>query len=105
MCETIILVFYIGIGNMSNQTGQAYFDESKAAVERRRNPNGAPWFYVPTRGESRVECINPNIITNPEQQGEFIEQLSQLNNMMNNNNVLEINKPETFKINKKDAIF
>ncbi len=62
----LILVFYINIGNTEDKDVPSLMKELIARTrEQSQNEERSYWF--PTReGESRVECINPQLINNDQ---------------------------------------
>lgn len=100
--KDVILVFYINVGNMAEEDVEPYVESIRNNISGDKPEDTAPWFYIPVRGESsKVECLHPKFIVNETLVTNTMNQLTEINQMFHDRiDVLEINKPETFKINK-----
>lgn len=62
--DKLILVHYIGIGNMDNSDVPEYIQHIVKALQPKvGNEEEVLSYYIPTREESRIECINPKLLT------------------------------------------
>lgn len=61
----LILVFYLDAEMMKIKEIIQPFAESVNYMLSEKNAN-AMAFFIPTKGEERVECINPTIIAEPD---------------------------------------
>lgn len=63
----LILVFYLDAELMKNVDIMKPFAESVNDAIAKRNAN-AMAFFLPTKGEERIECINPVMVKEPDMQ-------------------------------------
>jgi hypothetical protein len=61
----LILVFYLDAEMMQNAQIIQPFAESVNYMIEQKNANMMA-FFLPTKGEERVECINPVMLSEPE---------------------------------------
>jgi len=61
----LILVFYIDTEMMQNPRMIQPFVESVNHMIEKKNANIMA-FFVPTKGEDRIECLNPTTLEKPE---------------------------------------
>lgn len=61
----LILVFYVNVGNMSNEDIAKYMENVKKNVNDRVK-NVISFFCPIRKGDMRVECINPVFMTKKE---------------------------------------
>lgn len=66
--EKIILIFYINVGNVDDIDVSTYINE----IADNFKPNKGDemiHYYIPIRdGETRVECINPKLVSDEDYQ-------------------------------------
>lgn len=101
---TIILCFYINVDDYGTRSAER-FNLIKDGMEEARNVvTDAPWLYIPVINEnSRIECLYPHFRSNDEQLPlNIIEQLETINFQLQQNSFMCVDKPEQFKINKKE---
>lgn len=61
----LILVFYIDVSNLYKEDIPAYMNE--VAIELSKNDNNTDKYFIPIfEGDSRIECINPVMISEEE---------------------------------------
>lgn len=102
--KDLILVFYVNVGNLDEQDVAEHIEMIRIRIANDKPEDTAPWFYIPVRGEdTRVECLNPKFIANETLVANAMFQLTEINQIFRDkvDNVFEVDKPETFKINKK----
>lgn len=64
--EKIILVFYLKIGNMSEENAVSIIEKFRLELEREEN---IIYYIIPIRdGETKVECINPKLVSEEDYQ-------------------------------------
>jgi hypothetical protein len=96
----VMLVFYINIGNMSTEDAVEYINNVRQQTAYDKPPGTAPWFYIPIReGETRVECLNPILISDQSKVDQALNQLQEIEAAFNNN-LLVLDKPNKFYLNK-----
>lgn len=62
--DKLILVHYIGVGNMENHDIPEYIQKIVESLKpKEEDKDEILSYYIPTREESRVECINPKLLT------------------------------------------
>ncbi len=61
----LIIVFYLDADMMKQRELIQQFAESIDIMLQRREAN-AMAFFIPTKGEERIECINPILVKEPE---------------------------------------
>ena len=97
MKDKMILSFYIDTRGIDNSDMGAYLDSVRQAMSSQIEGQGSDdiiVFFIPIEGESRVECINPVLVTEEEA-------ISRFNNAMNK--LQELNfKLEEKLVNKKE---
>lgn len=59
--EKIILVHYIGVGNLSIKHADEYLYKIK--TEFLPKDDGIINYVIPTREETRVDCLNPKLVS------------------------------------------
>jgi hypothetical protein len=59
--EKIILVHYVGVGNRSINDIKEYL--CKIATELLPKDDGVINYVIPTREETRIECLNPKLVS------------------------------------------
>ena len=85
MKDKMILVFYVDIRDIENQGDmQEYLNTLKNTVSNQVEGDGEDTmiFFVPIKGESKVECVNPVLVTEKEAIDKFnsaMESLQKLN--------------------------
>ena len=81
----MILSFYIDIRDVDEDGIHQYLDQVKQAMSHQigeQGSNDVVAFFVPIKGESRIECVNPVLVTEQEAIDRFnksMEKLSELN--------------------------
>ena len=82
----MILSFYIDIRDLNGpEEMQEYIGQVKQAMASQIGEQGSDdivAFFVPIKGESRIECVNPVLVTEQEAIDTFnnaMEKLSELN--------------------------
>ena len=81
----MILSFYIDIRDVDEGGIHQYLDQVKQAMSHQigeQGSNDVVAFFVPIKGESRIECVNPVLVTEQEAIDRFnksMEKLSELN--------------------------
>lgn len=102
--EKLILVHYINVGNMDEQSVQKFIEDIALAVTPKDDDMICYCIPIPIRnGETRVECINPKLVS----EDDFLEAKRVLdrnqeivNDIINKTNVSVPNPPEpTIKTN------
>ena len=83
MKDKLILSFYVDTRGITDpsQVG-AYLEQVKSIVDRQIDPEGtgeAAAFFFPIQGESRVECINPVLVTEQDAIDSFNGAIAKLN--------------------------
>ena len=61
----LVLVFYLDIELLSNREIAQPFVDMVNYVIAQKDANAVA-FFLPTRGEERIECINPVIMAEPD---------------------------------------
>ena len=63
--DKLVLVFYIGIGDLDRRDSDKYIRE---AMEKTKGRGLNDNFYIPVRGtlETRIECLNPKLVNKRE---------------------------------------
>lgn len=100
----IILCVYIEMRDGS-ETSRLNFELIKNQINNEKEKiTDAPWFYIGVIGErSRVECLYPKFCTPNEQlTPDIMEQLTTISSQFYPSNFMCVDKPEQFKINKKE---
>jgi len=59
--DKIILVHYIGVGNLSVKKVEQYL--YKITTELLPKDDSVINYVIPTREESRIECLNPKLVS------------------------------------------
>ena len=59
--DKIILVHYIGVGNLSTKEVEQHLH--KITTELLPKDDGVINYVIPTRGETRIECLNPKLVS------------------------------------------
>lgn len=59
--EKIILVHYIGVGNLSKKEVEQHL--YKITTEFLPKDDGVINYVIPTKEETRVECLNPKLVS------------------------------------------
>tara|TARA_R110000772_G_C13310268_1_gene440136 strand:- start:39335 stop:39613 length:279 start_codon:yes stop_codon:yes gene_type:complete len=62
LIDKLILVHYIDVGNMDNDMLSEFIEEVTNKLTFEEEEMVFPYF-IPIRGESRVECINPKLVS------------------------------------------
>lgn len=62
--DKLILVYYIDIGNMDMLSVKPYIEE--IADKLKDEGDNQQSYFIPIRGETRVECINPKLVDENE---------------------------------------
>jgi len=79
----LILCFYVGVGNMDQADVPQYIEEVKKSNAHLFTDNGIAAFLVPITGpNSRIECVNPVLVTDQEAKDTFNEALKRLNQVI-----------------------
>jgi hypothetical protein len=61
----LVLVFYLDIELLSNrEIAQPFVDMVNDVIAQK--DSNAVAFFLPTRGEERIECINPVVMAEPD---------------------------------------
>lgn len=63
--EKIILVFYVGVGNSSGHHIKEMIDQVITML-RKNKDEGIIHYIIPSKEETRIECINPRVISAEE---------------------------------------
>ena len=67
MIDKIILVFYINTNNLPTNDVSDYIDEIIKMLHDEEEEKKVKKYFIPIDdGESRIECINPKVITPDE---------------------------------------
>lgn len=78
MREKLILVYYIGIGNMTDTEAKDYITMISSKISS--STITGELLFIPISGtDSRIDCINPKYITEIELVTEHNEQMKKLN--------------------------
>ncbi len=64
--DRIILVIYINMKNFNSDEGKKYLIDKQRELADASQINNTMSFLFPTDGESRVECINHQLVTKRE---------------------------------------
>ncbi len=83
MKDKLILSFYIDIRGLgeASQVGE-YLEQVKGVINSQLDSDGkgdVVAFYFPIEGESKVECINPVLVTEQDAIDRFNESIERLN--------------------------
>ena len=62
----LILVYYISTIGLENERIEEYFYELKKRISSQSISDDSEIIFIPIKGETRIECINPKYITNSE---------------------------------------
>ena len=83
MKNQLIICFYVGVGNMEQKDIPAHVESIKKSNAQLFTDNGALAFFVPVTGEnSRIECINPVLVTSEEAKEGFKTSMDRLNKVL-----------------------
>lgn len=63
--ENMIIVFYVAVGKMRGEKLAKYM-RLVAECLTLKEPNVISYFIPVTKGDTRVECINPKLLTEDE---------------------------------------
>jgi hypothetical protein len=61
--EKIILIHYINVGNMDGEDVSKYMEEIVKRCSPKEEDNIISYWIPVREGESRVECINPKLVS------------------------------------------
>ena len=61
--EKLILVHYVNVGNMSMSDWAVYKQSMMDALPK---DDGIINYIIPIRGETKVECLNPRLVSEEE---------------------------------------
>ena len=95
MKDKLILSFYIDIRDIDFTDTLEYLNEVKRGMSSQIDDNGVTAFFIPIKGETKIECINPVLIMEEEAINNFNKAMDKLQ-VLNNQLV------ETIKENKKE---
>ena len=85
MKNKLILSFYIDIRDIDENEVAEYLNQVKMAMSSQiesQGDDGVMAFFIPIKGESKVECINPVLVVEEEAINNFnaaMEELQKLN--------------------------
>lgn len=97
--EKLILVFYL---DCREGVTQEDFENAKRSLIVGQ-PTNTMYIFMQIQGENRVECINPQFVTDPGIVGNMITRIQRMEEQLTDSmeNYLIVDKPREFKINKK----
>ena len=72
-----ILIFYINVGDGSMDSIQQTMAKVKNAMSKNQ-PKGWIYYFFPVRTETKVECVNPQLI-NEKEYDEIKKEIDKLN--------------------------
>ena len=85
MKDKLILSFYIDIREVEDHSVQNYLNQVKEDMSNQiasQGDDGVMAFFIPIKGESRIDCVNPVLVTEEEAISRFnkaMEELQKLN--------------------------
>jgi len=83
MKNQLIICFYVGVGDMDQNDIPAHVESIKKANAQLFTDNGAVAFFVPISGNnSKIECINPVLVTDEESKEIFNTSMERLNKVL-----------------------
>lgn len=84
MNNKLIICFYVGVGDdMSPQNVKEVMESTKEANSSIFTDNGVAAFFVPVKGDnSRIECVNPVLVTDEESKSTFNSSMERLNKVL-----------------------
>lgn len=84
MKDKLIFCFYIGVGDdMSPETVSEVIESAKKSNGDIFTENGAMAFFIPVKGDnSRIECVNPVMLTEEEAKNNFSDAMDRLNKVL-----------------------
>lgn len=59
----LILIFYIGIGNMNDDDIDEYMRSLNKSIPKE---DDILYYIIPHKGETKIECLNPKLVTEDE---------------------------------------
>jgi hypothetical protein len=98
MKDKLILSFYIDIRDVDNEEVQQYLNHVKDAMYgQMKGESDVMAFFIPIRGESRIECVNPVLIMEEEAIDRFNKAMDTLQELSYKSENKEVNKKEDEK--------
>ena len=81
MKQSVILVNYIGVGNLSDAEVDSYIKKSIENLKPQKEYDDIEVisYYIPTRGETKIECVYPTFLLQDELKEKYNVMLDNMN--------------------------